>query len=288
MNYTFRKADDSPLDDVVKILNRGYSDYVVPVEFTRETLLRSLEADDVDLEKSLILTVSEKPIGIALLAVRGAERRLAGMCVDPDYRRRRLGESLLRAVLLQAQEEGVSRVWLEVIDQNAPAFELYRKSGFQVRRRLVGFRGRIDGHSAPLQSDSSSDLADAIRRSGLPDLPWQISAETIERLAASDSSATSFWRLNSARAAVTYEEDARVLTLRALVVAPEARRQKQAAELLKGMSSLFDRAEFRVPAFFPEEQFAPFFTTAELLRQEITQHQMVREFQIQKTTAAQR
>lgn len=278
MNFELRQATEAPVDEVVRVLNRGYSDYVVPVEFTREMVLRNLEVDDVDLKKSLLLFDDGKAIGIAVVAARGAARRLAGMCIDPDNRRRGWGQRALQEVLSQAQSEGVSRVWLEVIDQNSAAVELYRKSGFQIRRRLIGFRGQIEQASASLQIESPVLVADAIRRSGLPDLPWQISADTVERLGTPKHSTTSFWRLNDAHAVVTREKNAAQFTLRALVVDSAARRQGQATQILQAISTMFDGAECRVPALFPDEQFAAFFTAAGLVQQEISQQQMLREF----------
>jgi ribosomal protein S18 acetylase RimI-like enzyme len=47
------------------------------------------------------------------------------------YRGRGLGSALLRAVLGQAQLEGLSRIELEVYTSNQPAITLYERFGFE-------------------------------------------------------------------------------------------------------------------------------------------------------------
>lgn len=47
--------------------------------------------------------------------------------VDDDYRRRGIGEALLRAILAEAKAMGCPDAWLGTEQVNAPALALYRK-----------------------------------------------------------------------------------------------------------------------------------------------------------------
>ena len=67
-----------------------------------------------------------------------------GMGVLPDYRRRGLGEALLRACIAKAKVKGITRIELEARADNLPAIRLYEKLGFvheAVKRNAMRFDG---------------------------------------------------------------------------------------------------------------------------------------------------
>lgn len=64
------------------------------------------------------------------------EAHITNVAVHPDYRGRGMGELLMRAVMLQTQQEGCHWMTLEVRKSNLPAQGLYNKLGF----RAVGER----------------------------------------------------------------------------------------------------------------------------------------------------
>jgi ribosomal protein S18 acetylase RimI-like enzyme len=55
---------------------------------------------------------------------------VVALTVTAAYRRRGLGETLLRALLSAAAATGPRQVWLSVRPDNLPAVQLYRKLGF--------------------------------------------------------------------------------------------------------------------------------------------------------------
>jgi ribosomal-protein-alanine N-acetyltransferase len=90
-------------------------------------------------------------ISFPLVAVHKTEKRIVGyivywlikdeimvnnIAVDPDFRRRGVGEAILREVLENIRREGVVFVSLEVRISNNAARALYEKLGF----RLLGIR----------------------------------------------------------------------------------------------------------------------------------------------------
>jgi ribosomal protein S18 acetylase RimI-like enzyme len=60
----------------------------------------------------------------------GASLAIAALTVLEAYRRKGLGERLMRALQAAAAEIGVRQLWLSVRPDNAPALHLYRKLGF--------------------------------------------------------------------------------------------------------------------------------------------------------------
>ncbi len=76
--------------------------------------------------------------GLDVGVVRGArdEARvetawLISMWVAPEARRRGVGGVLVDAVIEWARSNGVTRLLLDVADNNAPAIELYARKGFE-------------------------------------------------------------------------------------------------------------------------------------------------------------
>jgi len=54
-----------------------------------------------------------------------------GLSVLRDYRRKGLGEQLMRALLAAVREDGqIAELWLAVAPENLPARRLYEKLGF--------------------------------------------------------------------------------------------------------------------------------------------------------------
>ncbi len=59
------------------------------------------------------------------------EGSLTNLAVLPEYRRRKIAQNLTEALLLQAKENSLTFVTLEVRVSNIPASNLYRKAGFE-------------------------------------------------------------------------------------------------------------------------------------------------------------
>jgi len=85
-----------------------------------------------------------QPAGVMVSWVILDEAHIGTIAVDPDYRRRGLGEVLLAYALNCLAGEGVQQVFLEVRAGNQPAQNLYLKFGFfvdGVRRRYYKDNG---------------------------------------------------------------------------------------------------------------------------------------------------
>ncbi len=60
---------------------------------------------------------------------------IANVAVHPDFRRRGIARALTRVAIDHARRHGSSSAWLQVREENRPAYELYRSLGFLERAR---------------------------------------------------------------------------------------------------------------------------------------------------------
>jgi ribosomal protein S18 acetylase RimI-like enzyme len=127
---------------LAEIYNQGRIDYIVPMPMNARRLEEYVRAYDVNLEASLVAvdTNDNLPNGLGMLSVRGDRSWITRLGVDPERRRRKTGEFLMRHLLDQAQKHQAPRLQLEVIQDNVPAYQLFRKFGFEETRRLLIIR----------------------------------------------------------------------------------------------------------------------------------------------------
>ncbi|MDQ2691673.1 MAG: GNAT family N-acetyltransferase, partial [Chloroflexota bacterium] len=184
MSFETTPASNYSLSDLIAILNRGFEEYFVPIQFNMTAFTNVLRKDGIDLAASKVLTVDGQPCGIALLARRGWTSRLAAMGLAKESRGRGAGSWFLEELIREAGERGEREIVLEVIEQNEPAVNLYRKHGFEPIRRLIGcVRADADqGESTDLQEMDLREVGRLVSRHGLPDLPWQLSGESIAQM----------------------------------------------------------------------------------------------------------
>lgn len=274
MSLEYPSVLEFGLTPAADVFTRGFADYLVKITASPAMLLGMARADSVDFEASRVALRDGEPVAAALIARRGWTCRLAGMCVTPAARRHGVGRALLQRLLDDAAGRSERAMVLEVIAQNAPAVRLYEAAGFTKVRRLVGFTGAPaasapDGPPTPEAIDIR-ELAAAVGRYGLPDLPWQISAET---LAQQGPPARAF-RCGASLALIS-DPDAAVITIRALLTEPTARGRNSAAGALRALMARWPDKTWRVSAVMPEEM-APAFAAAGLAQIELSQWQMAR------------
>jgi ribosomal protein S18 acetylase RimI-like enzyme len=279
MNLELASVFDEGLDRAVDLLNRSFADYVIPIELDRAELRHMLRTGGIDMGGSRVVVRDGQAVGIALIARRGWTARLAAMALVPEARGAGVGTWLMARLLEEARARGERAMVLEVIERNAPAVRLYRKCGFRTVRRLVGYisspphdAGAGSSPGAGLVEIDVRELARMVSACGLPDLPWQISGESLAHLGPPDVA----YQLGDAFALLSDPEGSQV-AIRALLVAPRARRQGQAARLLRALLARHPQKTWRVPALCPEEAGWPF-EKAGFERTPLSQFQMIREW----------
>lgn len=73
-----------------------------------------------------LAVAGEQPVGFALFRAMAGEAEVLTLAVDPDYRRRGIAITLLKACHVEAGTRGAQKVFLEVAESNAAARTLYQ------------------------------------------------------------------------------------------------------------------------------------------------------------------
>jgi GNAT superfamily N-acetyltransferase len=272
MNLSTVPASNYPLADLAQILNRGFEAYFVPIEFNPVTFLNMVHKDDIDLTSSRVLLVEEQTCGIALIAHRSTLQasRLAAMGIAEEARGKGAGSWLMEVLVQEARQRNDREMVLEVIEQNEPAVKLYLKSGFQTVRRLIGFEHREaeEREKSALYQIDLREMGRLVSQHGLPDLPWQLSGESIARL----NPPACAYRKGQAYVAVSSVEAEHVV-IWSLLVEQEARGRGFGTDLLKSLIAQYTGRTWHVPAILPEE-LGKVFERAGFEREELSQWQM--------------
>ena len=181
MKIEFKSVLETGLDETLRVLNLGFSDYFVPIQVDLGGFMHMCVVDGIDLALSRVSFLSGTPAGVGLIARRGWTSRLAGMAVVPDMRRQGVGRLLMEKLIEESIQRGDRGIELEVIQENHPAVQLYQGMGFKIRRQLLSYR--LDpappGTAHALNEIDLLTAARIVTAWGLPDLPWQLSGESL-------------------------------------------------------------------------------------------------------------
>jgi N-acetylglutamate synthase-like GNAT family acetyltransferase len=108
---------------------------------------------------------------------------------------------------------------------------------------------------------------------GLPDLPWQISGESLAQAGPPGKA----YQMGSAYAAISDPERSHV-AIRTIVVESEARQQGQATQLLRAVMAQYPGKTWIVPALCPAE-IGGVFEKVGFEREDLSQLQMALELE---------
>lgn len=273
MAITFPLVTECGLERAADALSRGFSDYLVPIQSSPAILFGMVRADSVDLSVSRVIVRDGEPVGAALVARRGWTCRLAGMAIAPEARKQGVGRTLMAQLLADAKARGERTMVLEVIEQNIPAVKLYEQCGFTKVRRLTGVTGPapVDlQNKVVLEEIDPRELARTVAGHGLPDLPWQLSAETLATFG------PPFLAYRGGPSCVLISNPAvSPVTIRAVITESAARGSGSAAALIRAVMARHSAKEWRASAIFPEEM-SVLWAELGLARSPLTQWQMTR------------
>lgn len=278
MKFGIAPASHYSLSELVPLLNRGFEGYVIPVHFTMDMFSNILRKDGVDLAESRVLLADDQASGVALIAPRRAlhTSRVAAMGIAREIRGKRAGTWLMKKLMEDARERGDCEMVLEVIEHNAPAVRLYQSYGFERVRRLVGYT-RSDQNSrkragenegSKLHNVDLSEMCRLISQYGLPDIPWQLSGESI-----SQANPPLYAFRDGPAYIVLSNPEAEYVVIWSLLVEPEARGHGLGTKLLQQVTALHAGKTWHVPAILPGE-LGTVFERAGFEKEELSQWQM--------------
>ncbi|MEP7290900.1 MAG: GNAT family N-acetyltransferase [Chloroflexota bacterium] len=266
-----KPAHTLTVEQLAKLFNEAFAGYIGGnVQFTAAALARFLARDAVDLDLSQVFMRDDQAIGFGYVARHGWTSRLAAFGVVPAAAGAGVGKAAMRAMIEQARARGDHDYGLEVIEQNTRAVKLYQGVGFEIVRRLVGYTAEnVTGEAAELREVDVYDAARVMIEHEAPGLPWQVAGATLMRHAPPDVA----YELDGATAILSNPSGA-VVALRAMIVAPELRRQGRATRLLKALFAAYPEKKWVVSATCPEEIGGELLAGLGFERQAITQWQM--------------
>lgn len=119
------------IEQLTAAYNQTRVDYLVPMPMNAARLAEYIATYDVSLEDSVVaLDGNGQMLGLAMLGVRPERAWVTRLGVLPAARRRRIGLTLMTALLGNVQRRGLRRTALEVIKNNVPAYNLFIRCGF--------------------------------------------------------------------------------------------------------------------------------------------------------------
>lgn len=273
-HVTARPVAELTAAQAAAAMEHCFAGYIVPVRVTAESWERRFRAEHLDPFASRVYMLEGRYAAVLLITRRGWTSRVGGMAVAKDLRGTGLGKRVMGEAVAGARARGDHALLLEVIEQNTPAVNLYASLGFQVMRRLVGWRWTPSGDAAPstdaLREVDAAEVARIATLEGERDLPWMLAPET---LAAAAAPARAF-ALEDRAYAVLSNPDAQTIGLPALVVPRAHRRQGWGTRMLRALAAAFPGRGWQVAAVVPEALAPDFFVRAGWERLPITQFDM--------------
>lgn len=260
---------------LAEIMTACFEGYVISQTVTGETFNNRFRRENLDLRESRVLLDGERPVAIILVARRGWTARIAAMGIVPSHRAKGLGRSALSEVIGDLRKLGDRRLLLEVIDSNEPAVHLYQGLGFQVRRRLIGYRRPSQTSDGPgaarLAGIDPAAVARIVAGEGTPDLPWIMAPET---LAAAAAPAGGFALDDLAFAIVEPGPQAATVALRTLVVARHARGRGLGRRMIAALAAAHPGQDLLISANYPEDLVPDFLARTGFEKTPIGQFEM--------------
>lgn len=126
-----RQMNPSDLDEIMSIEKASFS-----YPWSARFFLQELK---VPCARSLLAVLGERIVGYIIYWLLPSEVDIHNLAVDPAYRRRGIGRSLLQAVIGEARDHRSSRITLEVRKSNEAAQRLYQSLGFAARGVRKGY-----------------------------------------------------------------------------------------------------------------------------------------------------
>ncbi|HHJ0005015.1 GNAT family N-acetyltransferase [Raoultella planticola] len=270
MELTAVSATQFSVAQLTTILSDCFEDYLVPVSLPLAVFVQRFSSEGLSLLDSCVWLDGETPAAIAIVARRGDEARLAAFAVCPAWRGKGMGRRLMTPLMTSLREQGVRRMWLEVIRENYAAVALYQSLGFVVHHGLCGFVStRAEDAAAAVLEEG--DVLPLLRRAGAESngrLPWLMDPFTFATLPCRTLT------LNQQAFAVLATLTS-TPQLQFLWVEPSVRGRGLAHEMLRALARQFPGLSTSV--IIPES-FTPLFSAAGYATLALKQYEMCVEF----------
>lgn len=144
INWEIRSLGNISIQEVYDVFMESFSDYEVSMEMSFCEFEEMLLTRDINLNYSVGCFNNEKLVGFILCGYREIKGKKyyydGGTGVIPSFRRKGIADELLIHLINLLKQKGINIFLLEVLENNIPAIELYRKNGFIIERRFESFK----------------------------------------------------------------------------------------------------------------------------------------------------
>ena len=144
----FNNLEATPISNLLSVYNKAFSDYIVNVQLSQEQFSNKLIGDRVHLDLSFGAYENDELVGCILHGIDEIKNEKvaynAGTGVTPNFRGNHLTKKMYTYILPKLKQEGIKKVYLEVITENVKAYSIYSKVGFSINRNFNCFSGVID------------------------------------------------------------------------------------------------------------------------------------------------
>lgn len=120
------RAGPADVEDIASVQAVAFHD---AREEVRDVVLAGLAGAE---ERFYIARLGDVPVGSLKAYTPPGRTGIYAFGVAPGYQRRGFGRQILLRVMAELGAEGHAQIWLEVDQENAPAFALYRALGFGI------------------------------------------------------------------------------------------------------------------------------------------------------------
>lgn len=133
-DVTVRRADIKDVDAIYEIETLCFPD-----PWSMESLVFEFENNPRAIY--MVAEIDHRVVGYAGLWDIYDEGHITNVAVHPDYRQRRIGESIMNVMLDLTLRDGIVHHTLEVRPSNEAAINMYTKLGFKVEGRRKNYYG---------------------------------------------------------------------------------------------------------------------------------------------------
>jgi ribosomal protein S18 acetylase RimI-like enzyme len=246
-NINIEKLVPDRLDQLVKVQEEAFSDYIIPIKSSKEFFLEFQRSVGGDLWTVLLASDAGKIVGYINPVIDGKEAWIGGIGVIPQYRSSGIGTKLMKSAEELCRNRGVQWISLEVIEGNDRAQRLYEQLGFSFSRKFLSAEGkpiRFEGFGLQPKIASFSEVL-YLHEKTYKDTCWQ----RRKRAALIQSAkGAEFYRVEGGFVMIRAVETSGFIPF--LGVLPEARRRGVGTALAKfALSKLWDAGVFKIALY---------------------------------------
>jgi len=144
-----RSLNNVSIDEIYDAFTDAFSDYEAKMDLTKDQLIKMLVTRSFNPIHSKGYFEKNKLVGFILIGYRKqlGEKIYYDTAtgIRQECQKQGIGNTLLEEILKEMKVEEIDRFLLEVLENNIPAQELYKKHGFQITRRLCCFEYELNG-----------------------------------------------------------------------------------------------------------------------------------------------